>query len=243
MSELVLAIGFPYGAPELERAYRKNLANALLLGIALAYSLVGCYWGGVYFLNDASPPPLPELKIEYINLGPPPSIAGTNAPPPVSVAAPAAKPSVGVPVPVPDAEVNPVRTFVTAKDFKALGDTSGKGAGVGDAEIIGEPLIQIVDDSPPPKFVIVEKAPVIIKHPQPVYPDIARRVGLEGTVWVELWVTKEGKVKTVVVVKSTSDIFNQPTIDAAMQFVFAPAIMQNGPVAVWVTIPFHYRLK
>jgi hypothetical protein len=51
MSELVLSVGFPYGAPELERAYRKYFTSALLLGIALAYSLVGCYWGGVYFLK------------------------------------------------------------------------------------------------------------------------------------------------------------------------------------------------
>ncbi|MCI0696274.1 energy transducer TonB [candidate division KSB1 bacterium] len=243
MSELVLSIGFPYGAPDLERTYRKNLANALLLGIAFAYSLVGCYWGGVYFLKDGnSSPPLIKMKIEYVNLRPPPSIAGTNAPP-ITVATLAVKPSTGIPVPVPDAEVNSERTFVTPQEMNALGETSGEGTRViGGGENIEAP-IQIQDDSPPPKFVIVEKTPVIIKRVQPVYPEIARKAGIEGTVWVELWITKKGKVKKGVVIKSTSDIFNQPTLDAAMQFVFTPAIMQNGPVAVWVTMPFHYRLK
>jgi protein TonB len=244
MSELVLAIGFPYGAPDLERAYRKNLANALLLGIALAYSLVGCYWGGVYFLrNDASSPPRPEVKIEYVNLGPPPSIGGANTPPSVSVAAPVAKPSTGVPVPVPDAEVNPEQTFVTAQEFNALGEASGEGAEAGGGEVAIDAPIQIEEEMPPSEIVFFQKAPVIIKRMHPVYPEIARKANLEGTVWVKLWVNREGKVKQVIVVKSTSDIFNQPTIDAAMQFVFTPAMMQNGPVAVWVTMPFHYRLK
>jgi hypothetical protein len=28
-----------------------------------------------------------------------------------------------------------------------------------------------------------------------------------------------------------------------MQWVFTPAIMNNGPVAVWVAIPFKFKLK
>jgi protein TonB len=241
MSELVLSAGFPYGAPELERAYRKYFTSALLLGIVLTYSLVGCYWGGVYFLkDDAFSPPLIRMKIEYVNLGLPPSLSGANAPT-ISVATPAVKRSTGIPVPVPDAEVNPEQTFVAPHEMKTASETGGEGAGVG--EVIVEAPIQIQEDSPPPKFVPFQKAPVIIKHVQPVYPEIARKAGIEGAVWVELWVTKEGKVKKAVVVKSMSDIFNQPTIDAAMQFVFTPAMMQNGPVAVWVTMPFHYRLK
>lgn len=243
MSELVLSIGFPYGAPDLKRAYRKNLANALLLGIALAYSLVGCYWGSFYFLKDGTfSAPLIKMKIEYINLGLPPSLSGTNAPS-ISVATPAAKPDVGTSVPVPDAEVSPEQIFATQKEMNPAGEPGDESAGVGGGEMIVEAPIQIQEDGPPPKIVFFQKAPVIIKRVQPVYPEIARKAGIEGTVWVELWITKEGKVKKAVVVKSASEIFNQPTLDAAMQFVFTPAMMQNGPVAVWVTMPFHYRLK
>ncbi len=244
MSGLVLSAGFPYGAPELERAYRKYFTSALLLGIALAYSLVGCYWGGVYFLkDDVTPPPRRTVILGPLKLGPPPSIAGAKALPPFSVATLAMKPSTGIPVPVPDAEVNPEQAFVTPQDFNALSGTSGEGAGVVGGEGNIEVPIQIQEDSPPPKFVPFEKAPVIIKRVQPAYPEIARKAEIEGTVWVELWVTKEGKVKKAVVMKSTSDIFNQPTLDAAVQFVFTPAMMQSGPVAVWVTMPFYYKLK
>jgi protein TonB len=76
-----------------------------------------------------------------------------------------------------------------------------------------------------------------------VYPEIARKAGLEGTVWVKIWVGKEGKPRKVVIQKSASDIFDQAAVDAANRFVFTPAMMQNGPVDVWVSIPFHFRLK
>lgn len=244
MSELVLSAGFPYGAPELERAYRKYFTGALLLGIALAYSLVGCYWGGVYFLkDDASPPPRLTVIRDPLKLAPPPSIAGAKALPPISAETPAAKPSTGTPVPVPDTEVNPEQAFVTPQELNASVETRGEGTGVLSREANIEAPIQIQDDSPPPKVVFFQKAPGIVKHVQPTYPEIARKAGIEGTVWVELWVTKEGNVKKAVVVKSMAEIFNQPTIDAAIQLVFTPAMMQNGPVAVWVTMPFHYRLK
>ena len=43
--------------------------------------------------------------------------------------------------------------------------------------------------------------------------------------------------------KSDAEILNQPAIDAAMQFVFTPAMQHSGPVSVWVSIPFKFNLK
>ena len=37
-------------------------------------------------------------------------------------------------------------------------------------------------------------------------------------------------------------VFDQPTIDAAMKYRFTPAIMNGRPVAVWVVIPFTFKL-
>jgi protein TonB len=113
----------------------------------------------------------------------------------------------------------------------------GEGSGV---EI--EQDIQIQDDGPPPDFVPVEKEPVVVKKVEPKYPELAMRAGLEGKVWVKIWVDKEGKAKQVVVIKSDAEIFNEPAIEAARQFVFTPAYMNNGPVAVWVSVPFKFKL-
>jgi protein TonB len=61
-------------------------------------------------------------------------------------------------------------------------------------------------------------------------------------VWVRIWVTKEGKAKIAEMLKSDSDLFDQSALDAAMHWVFTPAVMNNGPVAVWVSIPFRFKL-
>ena len=68
------------------------------------------------------------------------------------------------------------------------------------------------------------------------------RAALEGKVWVKIWVDKEGKPREVVVFKSDAEIFNEPAITAAKQFLFTPAYMNNGPVSVWVSVPFNFKL-
>jgi len=75
------------------------------------------------------------------------------------------------------------------------------------------------------------------------YPELAQRAGVEGTVWVKIWVDKEGKPRKALVLKSTAELFNQAAVDAAMKWVFTPALMRNGPVSVWVSIPFKFMLS
>ncbi|MDP1994988.1 MAG: energy transducer TonB, partial [Ignavibacteria bacterium] len=62
-------------------------------------------------------------------------------------------------------------------------------------------------------------------------------------VWVKILVSKEGKPKKAVVVKSDAEIFNQSATDAAMKYSFTPALQNNKPVAVWVVVPFKFELR
>ena len=82
-----------------------------------------------------------------------------------------------------------------------------------------------------------------VRQIMPAYPDSAVRVELQGTVLLHILVTKEGKVKDAVVLKSDADIFNQPAIDAAMRWEFTPALKQEQPVEAWIVLPFKFRLK
>jgi outer membrane biosynthesis protein TonB len=43
--------------------------------------------------------------------------------------------------------------------------------------------------------------------------------------------------------KSDNEIFNENAIKAAMGWVFTPAMMNNGPVAVWAAVPFRFKLN
>ncbi len=94
----------------------------------------------------------------------------------------------------------------------------------------------------PPDFVPVEKEPQIIYQSIPKYPESAQKAGIEGRVWVKIWIDKDGKPHQAVVMKSDEQIFDKPSVDAAMKYRFTPAIMNKKPVAVWVVIPFTFKL-
>ncbi|MGO9480566.1 MAG: energy transducer TonB, partial [Candidatus Kryptoniota bacterium] len=180
---------------------------------------------------------------KYSELGPPPSITNQQALPQVAVSAPMAKPNVGVPVPVPDAEVSPEQTIATQQELSKIMGPTNLGGDSGGVAVSASDFKVSNDDAPPPDFVPVEKEPQIVKEFKPKYPELAQRAGIEGRVIVKIWVDKDGKPHKAVVLKSDAEIFNQPAVDAAMQYRFTPAIMNKGPVAVWVVIPFTFKLQ
>ena len=97
--------------------------------------------------------------------------------------------------------------------------------------------------SPPPDFVPVDKEPQIVKQAIPAYPPFAVKEKLQGRVIVKVWIGVDGKPRQAVVLRSDNNVFNQPTIDAAMKYRFTPAILNEKPVGVWVVIPFTFKLK
>ncbi len=97
-------------------------------------------------------------------------------------------------------------------------------------------------DTPPPDFLTPESAPVIRKKTEPYYPELALKAGIEGKVWVKLWITEQGKVQEAQILKSDNEIFNQAALDAARQFEFEPARLKGKPIAVWVSVPFAFKI-
>ncbi len=231
--------GARYGAVELKAVYQKNWFIGLAIAVVIHLVLLGTYYL-IAVVGAEEPPPITVRILKYSDLGPPPSITQANTPPPIAVSAPVAKPTVGVPVPVPDAEVSAEQTMATQQEMSQQVAPVTEGTGEGPVQVQQDVKI---DDEPPADFVPVEKEPVVVKKVEPKYPELAMRAGLEGKVWVKIWVDKEGKPKQVIVLKSDAEIFNEPAIDAAKQFVFTPAYMNNGPVAVWVSVPFKFKLS
>jgi protein TonB len=238
MQEFAKYLKLDYDDHILKQNYQKFLMRALIIAAAVHLGIVGSYWLSLRAGSDE--PPVRVVKLmKYTDLGPPPSITGQQAAvaPSVSVA-PAVKPSVGIPVPVPDAEVSPEQTLATQQELSEVASpiTELSQADIGDIQIEE-------DDVPPPDFVPFEKEPVVIHRVEPVYPEFAKKAGLEGQVYVNIWVDKEGKVRDVKVLKSDSEIFNEPVIAACKQWIFSPAMMKNGPVAVWVAVPFRFSIQ
>jgi periplasmic protein TonB len=235
-----IAVPVHYGAAELKTVAQKYMMLGLLAGILICFSGVGSYHLAVWLNEDEEPIHMVRI-MKYTDLGPPPSLTNQAAPA-VAVSGPAVKPSIGVPVPVPDAEVSPEQTILSQTELSQQSapaiDQSSSSTGA--AQI--EQDLKIDEDAPPPDFVPYEKEPTVVKRVEPKYPDLALRAGLEGNVFVKVWVDKEGKVRKVVLLKSDAPIFEDAAIGAAKQWVFTPAVMQKGPVSVWVSIPFRFRL-
>jgi periplasmic protein TonB len=244
MAEMSLAAAYQprekYGAIELKQVYQKYFMIAMGIAIAIHALIIGGYYL-MEILREEEPPTHMVRVLKYSEMGPPPSLQSTNAPPPVAVSAPVSKPTVGSPVPVPDAEVSPEATIASQTEMSQQAAPVPEASGT-EGGVSVEQDIKIDDEGPPADFVPYEKEPQIVKKVEPKYPDLAMRAGLEGKVIVKIWVDKEGKVKQVVVLKSDAEIFNEPSIEAAKQFVFTPAYMNNGPVAVWVSFPFRFKL-
>jgi len=83
----------------------------------------------------------------------------------------------------------------------------------------------------------------VVKQVTPKYPGLARQAKIQGRVIAHLWIDESGRVRDVKIIKPDSEVFNQPVIDAAKQWLFTPAFMNSGPLAVWLAVPFNFTLK
>jgi protein TonB len=97
-------------------------------------------------------------------------------------------------------------------------------------------------EKPPVDMQAVDVEPKVIQRGTVVYPKEAAKAGQEGTVWVKVWVTAKGEPKEVEVLKSENQVLNKAALDAARGYRFTPAEIKGKPVAVWITIPFKFKL-
>lgn len=77
-----------------------------------------------------------------------------------------------------------------------------------------------------------------------VYPEIARKAGIEGTVIVYAQIDKTGKVIRTKVVKPLGNSgCNEAAVKAIMSVKWKPAKQRDKPVTVWVSVPVKFKLK
>lgn len=233
-----------YGVFELKRAYRKNMAIGMLVSGAFFLVVVG---GTTLAYKIFSKPPeaVGTITLKSIqDLGTPPALSQQDVPIQVQVQQ-AVQPSVGVPTPVPDEQAPEEVDVATQEDLAKMAAP----APVVDIDQIGNKNIMVEDMSDllpsPDEFVAYEEPPVQLEAVQPEYPDLARRAGVEGVVWVKSLVDKEGKVRDVIILKESGAKagFEEAAIEAAKKTLWKPAISNGQPVAVWVSYKIIFTLK
>ena len=90
----------------------------------------------------------------------------------------------------------------------------------------------------------VDRRPVLLNQPQPLYTEQARTNKVQGVVRVKVLVDANGSVKEVVVVRGLPDGLNEQAIRAAYQMRFRPAVKNGQPVSYWlnnVEVEFNLR--
>ena len=76
-----------------------------------------------------------------------------------------------------------------------------------------------------------------------LYPEEARRQGLEGNVRLRILVDARGRVSKVRVIQRAGNGFDQAAVKIIKKFKFRPATRGGRPVAVWITWLYKFRLE
>jgi protein TonB len=226
----------------LQREFMKWLlwANA----IALAVGLIAF---GAWFLAGRGKPEAPVSRqvhmVRYTELGVPPSISKPSVPQ-LAIAQAVAPPSIGVPEPVPEvkAKAPTIATQTEMSESVAPVSMEDLGAGTGDSLVVSGPGDGEGDATPAPgDFVAVDEQPVRLRIDPPVYPELAKEAGVEGTVLLWALVGKDGKIKDVRVIDGPKPL-QAAAIQSARSAVYKPALVQHKPVELWVQMPVTFRL-
>jgi len=233
-----------YGAFELKRAYRRNISIGILVASGLHLFVIG----GALLINKLATKP-PEAVGTIVlktaaELGAPPTLSAKDIPIPVATVH-RTLPSVGVPTPVPDEEAPEEMEMATMDELAAMAAPAPVVDldEMGNKDIVIENLDELLPT--PDEFVAYEEAPEKVIDVKPTYPEMARRAGIEGVVWVNALVDREGKVRDVIIVKDSGANagFEDAAIDAAKKTIWKPAISNGQPVALWITYKILFTLK
>ena len=226
----------PYGAPELMEVAKRYMFRATIAGIG---TIVGCFvlMFVVNLIIAQQQKAIPVVQMQVSDLAAPPPLTQDTPPPQVQVTPAAAPPAAAIPVPVPDAEAPQEQTIMSQEEIA----TSTPGVA---EQGEGQQIVVAPSEDELPKFgdyVYVEELPEAVTRTLPIYPDLAREAGVDGTVMVQALVGKDGKVRDVRVVKSIP-MLDESAKAAVRQWVFKPALSNNKPVAVWVACPVKFSL-
>lgn len=112
-------------------------------------------------------------------------------------------------------------------------------------------------DAPPPKPKIIEEETifeVVEEMPSPIgglkaiqekvhYTEIARRIYLVGTVYIQAKINKNGDVKEAMVIKGLGGGLDEEALNAVLSTKFNPGKQRGKAVNVKMVIPIKFVLK
>jgi protein TonB len=193
--------------------------------------------------NDTLPTPRRAIDFTIVRAVPPPAIP----PPPAAarrnasrITNPQAAPLTPPDSIVPERELEP---------FESEGHIDGVPGGL-PGGVPGSIAENMAVPPPPPAPKPKEPLPVggLIQRPEkvrdvtPVYPALALRSGVQGTVILETVIGEDGRVRNIKVLRSIP-LLDQAAIDAVRQWEFTRPMLNRQPVAVVMTVTVTFTLQ
>ncbi len=199
---------------DLRLKYRKVLEASMAISLLL---MIVLFYSFKTFETKVKLPERPNITIETIQI--PPTQQIQKPPPP-------ARPSIPV----------------EADDDEMLDDVTIDNTDVNMAPTENLPPPPPPEDDEVYEFFAVSQKPVLIHKEKPVYPELARKAGIEGIVVVTVTIGKDGHVEDAKIFKSIP-MLDEAALEAARKCVFKPAKQRDKYVRVKMNIPFHFKLK
>jgi len=241
-----------YGAYKLRKAYKTYLTIAMWIAIFIV--LLVTTGPAIYRMINPEDATTTRRKIVQITtLAEPPSIGEQKeiekieAPPPLKSTI-----KFTPPVVKPDEQVTE-EYIPTVEELHNIdpGATTQKGIEGGiDYSLIEaeEKVVEEKKEEAPVYFVAVEEMPEPIGgiagiQSKIIYPEIAKRAGVEGKVYILAFVDEQGNVTKTQVQKGLGAGLDEVAEDAIKQTKFKPGKQRGKPVKVQVMIPIVFKLQ
>ena len=74
------------------------------------------------------------------------------------------------------------------------------------------------------------------------YPEIAKRAGIEGRVFISIKINEKGDVADIKVLKGIGSGCDEAAVNAIKKLKFTPAMNNGIPVKVMIAIPIVFKL-
>jgi protein TonB len=253
-----------YGAVELKEYIKKHTIKGFLIVCAILLLLILGYFAAekaseAVARNKANATGNSKIQMTKIENQPEEEKAQViEQAPPQDMQDIATIVKAGNPVPVPDAEASEMKEFAAFDQMtSSLSSETGKIVDLNalpssafddlnnkpqtQVEVKTEEALPGMDDfqslETEPDVDLAELARNV------VYPEVARKAGIEGKVTVSVLIDKQGKPKKVVIRESSSSALNNAAIDAVKKTSFKPGIQNRQPVTCWLLIPVVFKLQ
>ncbi|MFP4527075.1 MAG: energy transducer TonB [Candidatus Kapaibacterium sp.] len=252
------ALPVEYGAKEI----KEFIGKFTLRGFAITTSIIAVLLALFLIIealseaDDRGTDVLIHRDIPWTHLEPPADNPATPNQPPIEEIIPGGPAQrAGNPVPVPDAVVGPdmkefatveIQSRASAEGFDGI-DQGSFAPGIEFDENPGPVELEIREAEPGIEvFTPVDRQPMVDLadlQKNVVYPELARRAGIEGTVVLRVLIDTDGLVRRMAVLATDSELLNEAAMNAVIKSTFTPAIQNSEPVMCWVNIPIRFRLR